>query len=167
MIVSSASKEADPPKAERFGSTDKYDFTIRGKGRWFTNIDHGWRREPLQLMTDGDNLRYNKKLITSCRCLGLSGLRHLLRAIEVPWIDFHPQRLRRDHGCSDHVPRQVQPDQFEILPRRRYGQTGPMAGPAWETSSRPTPQGQSAATAVVGTVSLSSPRPYGPWQSPS
>ena len=30
---------------------------------WFTNIDHGLRHEPLQLMTMADNLKYNKKLI--------------------------------------------------------------------------------------------------------
>lgn len=36
---------------------------IRVKGvRWFTNIDHGYRHEPLQLMTMQDNLVYNKKL---------------------------------------------------------------------------------------------------------
>lgn len=29
---------------------------------WFTNIDHGKRHEPLQLMTMEDNLKYNKKL---------------------------------------------------------------------------------------------------------
>lgn len=30
---------------------------------WFTNIDHGRRHEPLQLMTIEDNLKYNKKVI--------------------------------------------------------------------------------------------------------
>ena len=36
---------------------------IRVKGvRWFTNIDHGRRHEPLQLMTMADNLKYNKRL---------------------------------------------------------------------------------------------------------
>lgn len=36
---------------------------IRVKGvRWYTNIDHGTRHDPLQLMTMADNLRYNKKI---------------------------------------------------------------------------------------------------------
>ncbi len=34
---------------------------IRVKGiRWFTNIDHGRRHEPLQLMTMADNIKFNK-----------------------------------------------------------------------------------------------------------
>ena len=46
-------KEADRLKAERLGypSTDKHDFTRLGNACWFTNIDHGRRHEPLQLMT--------------------------------------------------------------------------------------------------------------------
>ena len=36
---------------------------LRIKGvRWFSNIDHGRRHQPLQLMSMADNLRYNKKL---------------------------------------------------------------------------------------------------------
>ena len=34
---------------------------IRVKGvRWFTNIDHGRRHEPLQLMTTADNIKFSK-----------------------------------------------------------------------------------------------------------
>ena len=36
---------------------------IRVKGvRWYTNIEHGRRHQPLQLMTMADNLKFNKKL---------------------------------------------------------------------------------------------------------
>ena len=36
---------------------------IRIKGvRWFTNLDHGRRHQPLPLMSMKDNLRYNKKI---------------------------------------------------------------------------------------------------------
>ena len=36
---------------------------IRVKGvRWYTNIDHGTRHEPVNFMTMADNLRYNKKI---------------------------------------------------------------------------------------------------------
>jgi hypothetical protein len=36
---------------------------IRVKGvRWFTNIEHGRRHEPLQLMTTADNKRFNSKI---------------------------------------------------------------------------------------------------------
>jgi len=36
---------------------------LRIKGvRWFSNLDHGRRHQPLQLMSMADNLRFNKKL---------------------------------------------------------------------------------------------------------
>lgn len=36
---------------------------LRIKGvRWFTNLDHGRRHQPLQMMTLADNKRFNKKL---------------------------------------------------------------------------------------------------------
>lgn len=41
---------------------------IRVKGvRWFTNIEHVRRHEPLKLMTIADNLRFNEKLINNSR----------------------------------------------------------------------------------------------------
>lgn len=46
-------KESDRAKAERLGypSDEKYDYTRLGNSCWFTNIEHGRRHEPLQLMT--------------------------------------------------------------------------------------------------------------------
>lgn len=36
---------------------------IRVKGvRWYTNIEHGRRHQPLQLMTKADNIKFNKKI---------------------------------------------------------------------------------------------------------
>jgi hypothetical protein len=34
----------------------------RSQSIWFTNVDHGKRHEPMQLMSMEDNLKYNKKL---------------------------------------------------------------------------------------------------------
>ena len=33
---------------------------------WFTNVDHGIRHKPLELMTMSDNIRYNKKFRKKC-----------------------------------------------------------------------------------------------------
>lgn len=89
---------------------------IRVKGvRWFTNIEHGRRHEPLRLMTKADNLRYNKKLIKS-----LAGATDYQRydtydAIEVPSTDAIPS----DHDGVMGVPitflDRYNPEQFEIL----------------------------------------------------
>ena len=37
---------------------------VRVKGvRWYTNLDHGRRHQPIELMSKNDNLKYNKKFI--------------------------------------------------------------------------------------------------------
>ena len=72
---------------------------IRVKGvRWFTNIDHGDRHEPLQLMTMEDNLKYNKKLRKKLeKDYGRLEYPHYdnYDAIEVPFTETIP---------SDYVP---------------------------------------------------------------
>lgn len=50
----------DKAKAEKLGYKGNY--TRLGNSCWFTNIDHGRRHQPLQLMTKADNLKFNKKI---------------------------------------------------------------------------------------------------------
>ncbi len=54
--------DADRLKAEKLGypSDDEHDYTRLGNSCWFTNIDHGRRHEPLQLMTMADNIKFSK-----------------------------------------------------------------------------------------------------------
>ena len=62
---------------------------IRVKGvRWFTNIDHGRRHEPLPLMTMEDNLRFSKHK----ELKGKAAYDHYdnYDAIEVPFTDAIP-----------------------------------------------------------------------------
>ena len=56
-------KESDRAKAERLGYKGNY--TRLGNSCWFTNIDHGRRHQPLQLMSMADNLKFNKKIKNS------------------------------------------------------------------------------------------------------
>ena len=89
---------------------------IRVKGvRWFTNIEHGRRHEPLQLMTRADNLRYNKKLIKA-----LAGATDYQKydtydAIEVPTTDSIPSDYEGVMGVPITFLDRYNPDQFEIL----------------------------------------------------
>lgn len=89
---------------------------IRVKGvRWFTNIEHGRRHEPLQLMTRADNLRYNKKLIKV-----LAGATDYQKydtydAIEVPTTDSIPSDFDGVMGVPITFLDRYNPDQFEIL----------------------------------------------------
>ncbi len=87
---------------------------IRVKGvRWYTNLDHGRRHEPLECMTMADNLRFSKHK-------QLNGKADYDRyynfdAIEVPFSDAIPS----DHDGLMGVPvsflDKYNPDQFEIV----------------------------------------------------
>lgn len=107
-------KEADKQKAERLGypSTDEYDFTRLGNSCWFTNIDHGRRHEPLQLMTMADNLRFS-------RHKDLKGSEYQVYdnfdAIEVPYVDAIPSDYDGIMGVPVTFLDKYNPDQFEIL----------------------------------------------------
>ena len=59
--------DSDRKKAERMGypSTDTEFFTRMGNSCWFTDIQHGRRHEPLQLMTQAENQKYNKRIINN------------------------------------------------------------------------------------------------------
>ncbi len=103
--------EADRLKAAKLGypSDEQYDYTRLGNSCWFTNIDHGRRHEPLQLMTMADNLRLNKKLAKA-----LEGHNAYLRfdnydAIEVPFTDAIPSDYEGVMGVPITLARQVQP----------------------------------------------------------
>ncbi len=50
--------EKDRQKAARLGYVGNY--TRLGNSCWFTNIEHGRRHKPLQLMTMADNIKYSK-----------------------------------------------------------------------------------------------------------
>ena len=108
-------KEADRLKAERLGypSTDKYDFTRLGNACWFTNIDHGRRHEPLQLMTMSDNVKYSKH--KDIRGVGYQRYYNFPEAIEVPWIDSIPSDFDGIMGVPITFLDKYNPDQFDIL----------------------------------------------------
>ena len=53
---------------------------------WVTNLDHGRRHEPLQLMTMADNLKFNKKLDGKNAYVEYDNY----KAIEVPFTNAIP-----------------------------------------------------------------------------
>ena len=102
---------ADKAKAERLGYVG--DYTRLGNSCWFTNMEHGRRHQPLQLMTMVDNLRYlrHKEL----RDNGFYYKYENYPAIEVPFTDAIPS----DYDGIMAVPRlfldKYCPGQFEIV----------------------------------------------------
>lgn len=111
------------------GSSDQYDPTLmsnpkhayikdeklywRVNGvRWFTNIEHGRRHQPLQLMTMADNIKYSKHKEIKGR--GYQKYDNY-DAIEVPFTDAIPSDYDGVMGVPISFLDKYCPEQFEIL----------------------------------------------------
>lgn len=79
---------------------------------WFTNIEHGRRHQPLQLMTMADNLKYS-----SHKKIKELGYPHYdnYAAIEVPFTDAIPSDYDGVMGVPVTFLEKFNPDQFEIV----------------------------------------------------
>ena len=87
---------------------------IRVKGvRWFTNIDHGRRHQPLSLMTMADNLKFSRHK----EIKGKSAYEHYdnYDAIEVPFTDAIPSDYDGAMGVPISFLDKYCPEQFEII----------------------------------------------------
>lgn len=79
---------------------------------WFTNIDHGQRHKPLQLMTTADNVRYSRRKAVQ----GVGYLRYdNYDAIEVPFVEAIPSDHEGVMGVPITFLDKFSPDQFEIV----------------------------------------------------
>lgn len=107
-------KDADREKAERLGypSDDNCLYTRLGNSCWFTNIDHGRRHEPLQLMTMADNIRFSRH--NEVRGSGYKSYENYA-AIEVPFTDAIPSDFDGVMGVPITFLDKYNPDQFEII----------------------------------------------------
>ncbi len=81
-----------------------------GNSAWFTNMDHGRRHEPLELMTIEDNLRYNEAV----RTLGYQKYDNY-DALEIPKVAAIPKDFEGVMGVPITFLGKYNPDQFEIL----------------------------------------------------
>ena len=106
---------------------------IRVKGvRWFSNLEHGRRHQPLPLMTMEDNLRYNKKM---------KGKKAYDRydnydAIEVPYTNAIPSDYNGVMGVPISFLDKYCPEQFEILGIDRYIEDNPIPGKRFTINSK-------------------------------
>lgn len=83
---------------------------------WFTNIEHGRRHEPLQLMTMEDNLRYNKKVIKNKSDKNTIYQKYdNYDAIEVGYTDAIPSDYEDVMGVPISFLDKYNPEQFTIL----------------------------------------------------
>ena len=85
---------------------------LRIKGvRWFTNLDHGRRHQPLELMTSSDNFRFNKKLI------GRKAYDKYVNydALEIPFTGAIPKDYEGEMGVPITFLDKYSPEQFTII----------------------------------------------------
>ncbi len=97
---------------------------IKVKGvRWFSNIDHGRRHEPLPLMTMEDNLRFSRHK----ELRGKTVYDHYdnYDAIEVPYTDAIPIDYEGVMGVPITFLDKYCPEQFEIVGMAKRGAGNP------------------------------------------
>lgn len=85
---------------------------IRVKGvRWFTNLDHGRRHQPLNLMSKEDNLKFNKKIQNSVAYERYENY----DAIEIPFTNAIPSDYSGIMGVPITFLDKYNPEQFQIV----------------------------------------------------
>lgn len=96
--------------AWRIGENGSKFLRIKGV-RWFTNLDHGRRHQPLQLMTASENFKYNKKL------KGKDSYEQFdnYDALEIPFTNAIPSDYEGLMGVPISFLDKYNPDQFRIL----------------------------------------------------
>ncbi|MBE2894686.1 adenine-specific methyltransferase EcoRI family protein [Spirabiliibacterium falconis] len=92
---------------------------------WFTNIEHGRRHQPLQLMTMADNRRFNKQIAKNPNAYQPYDN---YDAIEVPLTNAIPSDFEGVMGVPISFLDKYNPEQFEILGIDRYIEDNPNYG---------------------------------------
>ena len=104
----------DPSKMSNeknaFFQDGKFLWRVNGV-RWFTNIEHGKRHQPLQLMNMVDNLRFNKKLAGLTKYFEIDNY----EALEVPYTEVIPNDYNGIMGVPISFLDKYCPEQFEII----------------------------------------------------
>lgn len=107
-------KESDRLKAEKLGypSDDRRDYTRLGNSCWYTNLEHGRRHEPLQLMSEADNAKFSRH--KEIRGRDYSRYDNY-DAIEVSFTEAIPCDYESVMGVPLTFLDKHNPDQFEIV----------------------------------------------------
>ena len=103
----------DPSKVKKYYTDDRGNIIQNIMGViWFTNLDHGRRHEPLQLMTMKDNLRFSPH-----KDVKEKGYPHYENydAIDIPFTDAIPSDYEGEMGVPTTFIDKYCPEQFEII----------------------------------------------------
>ncbi|MCD8291300.1 MAG: adenine-specific methyltransferase EcoRI family protein, partial [Prevotella sp.] len=88
----------------------------RSPAVWFTNLEHGRRHEPLQLLTMADNIKYSRH--KEIRGIGYKKYDNY-DAIDIPFTDAIPADYNGVMGVPITFLDKYCPDQFEIIKFRK------------------------------------------------
>lgn len=109
----------ESPYEDTAVATDRREGMIRVSGiQWFTNLDHGRRHEPLQLMTMADNKKFSKH--KEIRGVGYKAYDNY-DAIEIPFTDAIPSDYDGIMGVPITFLNKHDHNQFEILGATQRG----------------------------------------------
>lgn len=86
---------------------------IRVKGvRWFTNLDHGRRHQPIDYMTMEDNIKFSRhSIIKERKYVKYDNY----NAIDIPFSDSIPSDYKYEMGVPITFMDKYNPEQFEII----------------------------------------------------
>ena len=107
-----------PLEAAGFRIDENGNHYIRVKGvRWFTNLDHGRRHQPMLLMTEAENIKFSRHKEVN----GI-GYHHYdnYDAIDIPYSDAIPSDYEGAMGVPISWLDKYCPEQFEILDAREF-----------------------------------------------
>lgn len=93
--------------------------------RWFTNLDHGKRHEPIPLMTEVENIKFSKH--KEVKGIGYNKYDNF-DAIEVPFTDSIPSDFGGLMGVPISFLSKYSPEQFEIVGSFNNGVQGEKLG---------------------------------------
>ena len=93
--------------------------------RWFTNVDHGRRHEPITLMSEADNVKFSKH--KEVKSVGYKKYDNF-DAIDVPFTDAIPADYTGLMGVPISFLSKYNPDQFEIVGSFNNGEHGEEIG---------------------------------------
>ena len=111
------------------------DVSVNGLCWWFTNLEHGRRHETLPLMTMGDNLRFNNRIINNPNSYKTYDN---YDAIEIPFTAGIPSDYEGVMGVPISFLDKYNPEQFEIV-KFRHGDDGKDLGYTQEDGTYKTP----------------------------
>ena len=93
--------------------------------RWFTNLEHGRRHQPLTLMTEADNIKFSRH--KEIKDIGYVKY-DKYDALEVPFTDSIPSDTKEKMGVPISFLDKYCPEQFEIIGLDRYVEDNPCFG---------------------------------------